>query len=72
MSWSRGQCPLLNIALIGLYLRHRAPDTLRNNTWEATAGRGIVPKWVSVVGLLGLGLIAGGIVVAVGLGFGLL
>ena len=31
--------------------------------WEATAGKGIVPKWVSVIGLIGIAFVPSGLVV---------
>jgi hypothetical protein len=52
----------LNIFLVRAYIGQRAPDTLENDTWESTAGTGIVPRWVSVLGLFGMGLIPAGII----------
>jgi len=59
-----------NTALIGYFISRRAPATLQNDTWEQTAGKGIVPKWVSVVGLVGMAFIPSGLVVAALLFFG--
>lgn len=53
-----------NMALIYVYLRQRAPSTLADDSWENTAGKGIVPPWVSVLGLVGTGLILSGLIVA--------
>jgi hypothetical protein len=33
-------------------LKKRAPEFAANDIWELTAGTGIVPKWVSIIGLL--------------------
>ena len=61
-----------NIALIRLFISHRAPSTLIDDTWEQTAGKGIVPKWVSALGLVGMGFIPSGLIVALLLFFGFL
>ncbi len=61
-----------NIALIRFYISHREPSTLIDDTWEQTAGKGIVPNWVSVLGLVGTGFIPSGLIVALLLFFGLL
>jgi hypothetical protein len=53
-----------NIGLIYVYIKHRAPSALVDDTWEDTAGKGIVPQWVSVLGLIGTGLILSGLIVA--------
>jgi hypothetical protein len=60
-----------NTVLIGIFVSKRAPQALVDNTWEATAGTGIVPKWVSVIGLLGMGFVPAGLVIAVFLWMGL-
>ena len=48
--------------LTGWYIERRAPDLASNadvgfgmQAWELTAGTGVVPKWVSWLGLLSLG-----------------
>lgn len=41
-----------NVVLIRRYIRERAPEFANNDSWEHTAGLGIVPRWVSVLGLL--------------------
>lgn len=41
-----------NIALIRSYISKRAPEFANDEMWELTAGTGIVPKWVSFLGLL--------------------
>jgi hypothetical protein len=50
---------LINIILINYFIKKRMPDLSMTEefsngvkTWELTAGLGIVPKWVSVVGFL--------------------
>lgn len=55
----------LNIALIRAYIAKRAPDTLRDDSWEKTARTGVVPKWVSVIGMVGMGFVPSGIVVII-------
>jgi hypothetical protein len=52
---------LLNVALIKYFVKKRTPDFTSSEEvlpgiqkWELTAGLGIVPKWVSVVGLLAI------------------
>lgn len=55
---------ILNGILIGHYIRRRAPWVGQNEDLAmATAGTGIVPKWVSAVGLIGTGIALGGIMV---------
>ena len=48
--------------LTGWYIRRRAPEFDSNEeivpgvqTWELTAGLGIVPKWVSLIGIVAIG-----------------
>lgn len=52
---------LVNITLIQLFIKKRAPDFASSDevtpgvqAWELTAGLGIVPKWVSWIGLLAI------------------
>lgn len=52
---------LLNIGLIQYFIKRRTPDFASSKEvirgiqkWEMTAGLGIVPKWVSVIGLLSI------------------
>lgn len=54
----------INIFLIRSFIKRRAPLTLQDDSWEATAGTGIVPKWVSVLGLVAFGLVPAGLVPA--------
>jgi hypothetical protein len=54
-----------NMTLVYVYIKHRAPSTLVDDTWADTAGKGIVPQWVSALGLIGTGLILSGLIVAV-------
>ena len=63
---------LANIALIRFFILSRAPSTLTDDTWEQTAGKGIVPKWVSVLGLVGMGFVPSGLIVALLLFLGFL
>ena len=62
----------LNIFLLRAYIGKRAPTTLENGSWELTAGTGIVPKWVSAIGLIGMGLIPLGFIVVLLLWLGVI
>lgn len=53
-----------NVLLIRRFLMKNAPDTIGDGSWEMTAGIGVVPRWVSALGLIGIGLVPSGIVVA--------
>lgn len=61
----------LNIALIFNFIRKRAPEALTNGQWERTAGTGVVPTWVSEIGLIGFAFVPAGAVVALLLFLGL-
>lgn len=43
-----------NIFLIRSYVTRKAPEFANDEMWEMTAGLGIVPKWVSFLGLLAI------------------
>lgn len=50
---------VLNMALIQIYIRRNAPELASTDevapgvqAWELTAGLGVVPRWVSRIGLL--------------------
>lgn len=43
---------LSNVVLIRSYISKRAPELANDEMWELTDGTGIVPKWVSFLGLL--------------------
>lgn len=60
-----------NVFLIRHFLLRNAPSTIAEGTWEATAGKGVVPRWVSALGLMGIGLVPAGIVVGLLLFFGI-
>ena len=52
---------LLSVVLIQYFIKKRIPDFAFSEEvfpdiqkWELTAGLGIVPKWVSVIGLLSI------------------
>lgn len=45
---------VLNILLIRYFIKKRAPEFANDESWEFTVGRGIVPKWVSAIGLLAI------------------
>jgi hypothetical protein len=61
----------VNAILITSFLSRRTPSMLEEDTWELTAGTGVVPRWVSIIGLIGVGLVPSGLVVATLLFFGL-
>ena len=54
----------VNVLLIWYFIKKKTPDLLllKNlpgiHKWELTAGTGIVPKWVSVIGLLAISAFA--------------
>jgi hypothetical protein len=48
---------LANALLIRFYITKRTPELASDDYWELTAGLGIVPKWVSVIGLLAISAI---------------
>lgn len=56
---------LTNVALIRYYVAKWDPALLEDGLWELTAGLGIVPRWVSRIGLFGWGLMLGGAASAV-------
>lgn len=41
------------------------PLEMMSDTWEATAGLGIVPKWVSFIGLIALGFFLSGVLLTI-------
>jgi hypothetical protein len=43
-----------NALLIRSYIIRRAPEFANDEMWELTAGLGIVPRWVSFLGLLAI------------------
>lgn len=45
---------ITNGLLITRYIETRAPEYANADDWERTAGTGVVPKWVSLLGLLAL------------------
>lgn len=62
----------INVFLIRYFIKGRAPSTLENGSWETTAGTGMVPKWVSAVGLVGTGFVPSGLIVALPLWLGVI
>ena len=52
----------LNSFLIHHYIKKEMPDSLDDGSWEMTAGLGIVPQWVSYIGLLAIPVFLGGLV----------
>ena len=51
----------LNVFLIQHHIKKEMPDSLDDGSWEMTAGLGIVPKWVSYIGLLAIPVFFGGL-----------
>ncbi len=45
---------VISCFLIRYFIGKRAPEFASDEHWESTAGLGIVPKWVSVLGLLSI------------------
>lgn len=45
---------LANAVLIHHFIRRRAPEFANARDWDLTAGLGIVPRWVSALGLLAI------------------
>lgn len=64
---------IVNIALIQHYINKRMPEVLGiyekfhdgSFAWEHTAGTRTVPKWVSLIGLIGVGLFVLGIIIII-------
>lgn len=64
---------IVNIVLIQHYINKRMPEVLDIHekspdgsfAWEHTAGTGTVPKWVSIIGLLGIGFFVLGIIIII-------
>lgn len=54
----------INVFLIRHFIKSRAPSSFEDGSWEATAGTGAVPKWVSSLGLVGIGFVPSGLIVA--------
>ena len=52
----------LNVALIRYFIKKRAPEFANDQMWEATAGTGIVPKWVSSIGLFSISALIAAVV----------
>jgi hypothetical protein len=65
---------VLNVALIRHYLKRFSPELLeldamlpppatgQEHLWEKTGGMGIVPKWVSLLGLLAIPVLGVGVI----------
>ncbi|MGH9580283.1 MAG: hypothetical protein ACRD2R_04760 [Terriglobales bacterium] len=69
-------CYVLNVVLIRYHIEKSMPGTFELDAklgpdksgefiWEKTAGMGIVPRWISVLGLAALPLAAVGILILV-------
>ena len=64
---------LTNVLLIQHYLNKRTPGILDMDekladdsyAWEHTSGTGTVPKWVSLIGLFGMGCLVIGIIIII-------
>ena len=51
----------LNTFLIHHYIKKEMPDSLEDGSWEITSGLGIVPQWVSFIGMLAIPVFFGGL-----------
>jgi hypothetical protein len=54
----------INIFLIRYFIKRQAPSSLEDGSWEMTAGTGMVLKWVSALGLVGIAFVPSGLIVA--------
>jgi hypothetical protein len=61
-----------NIFLIRYFIKRRALLSLKDASGETIAGTGIIPKWVSALGLVGLGFIPSSLIVALFLWLGII
>lgn len=59
-----GICYVMNVLLLKRYIERNAPELANFDeampgiqNWELTAGTGVVPRWVSLIGLLSIGFI---------------
>lgn len=57
-------CYVTSMLLVGRYIEQNAPEFANTDeilpgvqSWELTAGAGVVPKWVSLIGLLAIGFL---------------
>ena len=62
----------VNIYLIRFFLLRQAPHTIRLGTWDQTAGKNIVPRWVSEIGLIAIAFVPSGILITLLIYFGLI
>ena len=60
----------VNIFLIQHYISRHSPTAFLTNTWEQTAGKNIVPRWVSQIGLAAVAFIPSGLIIAALIYFG--
>ena len=44
------------------YIRQRSPEFASDEMWELTAGIGIVPRWVSLIGIVGFSAIGAAVI----------
>jgi hypothetical protein len=68
-------CYIVNIFFLRYYLDKNAPGLLKTDAilpppkkneeylWEKTAGTGMVPRWVSLIGVLSIPLLVIGVIV---------
>ncbi|MBL7047542.1 MAG: hypothetical protein ISR95_07970 [Candidatus Marinimicrobia bacterium] len=45
---------VISMVLTKKYITKKAPEFANDESWELTAGLGVVPKWVSNLGLIGI------------------
>lgn len=57
-------CYVVSAVLTGHFIKEKAPDPYDNDelvpgvkNWELTAGQGVVPRWVSIIGLAGVAFV---------------
>jgi hypothetical protein len=53
---------VVNMALIHKYISDRAPEFAKDDDWQLTAGLGVVPHWVSWIGIIAVALIVTAVV----------
>jgi hypothetical protein len=62
----------INHFLIRYIIKKRTLSGPKNSSGERTAGTGIIPKWVSALGLVGLGFTPSGLIIALLLWLGII
>src|SRR5882757_2602822 len=70
--WTSGLGIILYLASVMLLHKFLPRDMVGDGSWELTAGTRIVPGWVSIFSLVGMGLIPSGALIAALISFGLI